>query len=128
MTRSDLADLAERLTERDLLVLQDVEKYRLLTTKQIQLLHFDPAHTTSMASARAATRTLSRLRHARVLAALERRIGGARAGSAGFVWYVSPAGERLLRTLDVGGPPGAATTGSLPATSSSTPWLWPSLR
>jgi hypothetical protein len=32
--------------------------------------------------------------------ALERRIGGVRAGSAGFVWYLGPSGERLLQTLD----------------------------
>ena len=31
---------------------------------------------------------------------LERRIGGARAGSAGSVWYIGPAGDRLLRYLD----------------------------
>jgi hypothetical protein len=41
-----------------------------------------------------------RLRKLAVLRALERRIGGARSGSAGFVWYLGPAGERLLRDLD----------------------------
>lgn len=100
MTRSDLAALKSRLTERDYQLLSDVEKYRLLTTKQIQRLHFDHAHPTSVAAARACTRTLARLRNTGVLKALRRRIGGARAGSAGFVWYVGPAGERLLRTLD----------------------------
>lgn len=102
MTRSDLGTLTDRLTERDRLLLQDVEKYRLLTTKQIQRLHFDPVHPTPKASARACNRTLSRLREARVLNALERRIGGARAGSAGFVWYIGPVGERVLQALDAG--------------------------
>jgi hypothetical protein len=32
MTRSDLANLQDRLTERDGELLRDVEKYRLLTT------------------------------------------------------------------------------------------------
>lgn len=100
MTRSDLDTLKDRLTERDYELLRDVEKFRLLTTKHIQRLHFDPVHPTPAASARACIRTLSRLRDALVLRALERRIGGARAGSAGFVWYVGPAGERLLRALD----------------------------
>lgn len=102
MTRSDLDTLKDRLTERDYQLLRDVEKYRLLTTKHIQRLHFDPVHPTPTAAARACNRTLSRLREARVLNALERRIGGVRAGSAGFVWYVGPAGERVLETLDPG--------------------------
>lgn len=100
MTRSDLDALNDRLTERDHQLLHDVEKYRLLTTKQIQRLHFDNAHPTSVASARACNRALVRLRDAGVLRALSRRIGGARAGSAGFVWYVGPAGERLLQATD----------------------------
>lgn len=100
MTRSDLDALADRLTERDLRLIRDVEKYRLLSTKQIQRLHFDHVHPTPTASARACNRTLSRLREARVLKTLQRRIGGARAGSAGFVWYIGPAGERVLRALD----------------------------
>ncbi len=100
MTRSDIDALRDRLTERDLAVIRDVDKYRLLTTKQIQRLHFDPVHPTPAASARACNRTLSRLRDARVLGTLERRIGGVRAGSSGFVWYIGPAGERLMKSLD----------------------------
>ena len=100
MTRSDIDALRDRLTERDLAVIRDVDKYRLLTTKQIQRLHFDPVHPTPAASARACNRTLSRLRDTRVLGTLERRIGGVRAGSSGFVWYIGPAGERLMKSLD----------------------------
>ena len=103
MTRSDLDTLKDRLTERDYQLLRDVEQYRLLTTRHIQRLHFNPAHPTATASARACSRTLSRLREAGVLKALDRRIGGARAGSAGFVWYLGPAGERVLRNLDPSG-------------------------
>ena len=103
MTRSDLDTLADRLTERDCQLLRDAEKYRLLTTRQIQRLHFDPVHPTPTASARACNRTLARLRDARLLKALDRRIGGARAGSAGFVWYLGPAGERVLRSKDPNG-------------------------
>jgi len=100
MTRSDLANLQDRLTERDGELLRDVEKYRLLTTRHIQRLHFDPAHPTPTASARACNRTLARLREAGLIKALDRRIGGVRAGSAGFVWYLGPAGDRILRSLD----------------------------
>jgi hypothetical protein len=99
MTRSDLDTLKERLTERDYQLLGDVDKYRLLTTKQIQRLHFDHAHPPPMAAARACNRTLARLRDTGVLKALQRRIGGVRAGSAGFVWYIGAAGERVLQLL-----------------------------
>jgi len=106
VTRSDLDTLKDRLSERDYQVLRDVEKYRLLTTRHIQRLHFDAVHPTPTASARACNRALARLRAARVLNALDRRIGGVRAGSAGAVWYVGPAGERVLRTLDTDSPSG----------------------
>ena len=106
MTRSDLDTLNDRLTDRDYQLLRDVEKYRLLTTRHVQRLHFDTVHPTPTASARSCNRTLARLRDARVLKALDRRIGGARAGSAGFVWYLGPAGDRMLRSKDPDGRPG----------------------
>lgn len=99
MSRSDVATLIERLSERDIHMLMDVEKFRLLTTKQVQRLHFDHRQTTPVAAARACNRVLSRLRDVGVVRALERRIGGVRAGSAGFVWYIGPAGERVLAAL-----------------------------
>lgn len=102
MTRSEIHAIRDRLTERDLLILRDVERYRLLTTKQIQRLHFDHAHPSRVASARACNRTLARLRDAGVVRALQRRIGGARAGSAGFVWYLGPAGDRLVQVINLG--------------------------
>ncbi|TWP34410.1 replication-relaxation family protein [Leekyejoonella antrihumi] len=100
MTRSDLVGLQDHLTDSDLQLLRDADKYRLLTTSQIQRLYFDHARPTPVAAARACNRTLARLRRLHILKALERRIGGVRAGSAGFVWYVGPAGDRLLRLLE----------------------------
>jgi hypothetical protein len=93
--RSSLAALKDQLVDRDYVLLESVEKYRLLTTKQIQRLHFNRMHPTPVAAARACTRTLTRLRDLGVLRELQRRIGGVRAGSAGYVWYIGPAGERL---------------------------------
>jgi hypothetical protein len=106
MTRSDVDTLRDRMADRDFAVLRDVDKFRLLTTKQIQQLHFDPHHPTALASARACNRALSRLRDFGVLKSLQRRIGGARAGSAGFVWYVGPAGERLMQLIEPTAPGG----------------------
>ena len=106
MTHSDLHGLKDQMTDRDYQLLRDVEQYRLLTTKHLQRLHFDPVHPTPTASARACNRTLARLRGAGVLKALDRRIGGARSGSAGFVWYLGAAGERLLQAIDPEARPG----------------------
>jgi len=106
VTRSDLASLQDRLTDRDVELVRDIEKYRLLTTRHIQRLHFDAARPSPTASARACNRTLARLREAGLIKALDRRIGGVRAGSAGFVWYLGPAGDRVLQSLDHSRGPG----------------------
>lgn len=60
-------------------------------------------HTTDHASspARAARRTLKRLADWRVLDRLPRRIGGIRAGSAGMIYTLGPAGVRLLAAREI---------------------------
>jgi hypothetical protein len=57
-------------------------------------LHFAD-HATPISSARSARRVLRRLAEVGVLDHLERRIGGIRAGSAGFIWTVGPFGARI---------------------------------
>lgn len=100
MTRSDIATLNELLTSRDNDILDSLDKFRLMTSRQIQRLHFDPHHPTAVAAARACNRAVARLRYLGVIKALARRIGGARSGSAGFVWYLGAAGERVLSHRD----------------------------
>lgn len=99
MRGPDLDELTERLTDRDLAIVADVDRYRLLSTRQVQRLHFATGHRSSVAAARACTRVLDRLRREGVLAALARRIGGVRKGSAGTVWFLGATGERLQRHL-----------------------------
>ncbi len=50
----------------------------------------------AVSAARIARRVLARLTELGVLARLERRIGGLRAGSSGYVYYLGPAGQRLV--------------------------------
>jgi hypothetical protein len=90
----DAATLQEQLTDVDLAVLDDVERFRLLTSQHIEHLHFTAGRTPG-AAVRACNRALSRLREAGLLATLARRIGGVRRGSAGLVWHLAPLGERL---------------------------------
>jgi hypothetical protein len=94
-----LADLKDRLSERDLQILHDLEDFRLLTTRHIQRLHFTTGHRTSSAATRACTRVLARLTELGLVAHLTRRIGGVRQGSAATTWQLAATGERLLRTI-----------------------------
>ena len=64
-----------------------------MTGRQLQLLHLGDGES----NARAARRLLSRLSTQRILARLDRQIGGVRAGSSGYVYGLGAAGHRLLR-------------------------------
>jgi hypothetical protein len=67
---------------------------RLATGAQLERLHFAQLADTSRPVVR--RRVLGRLVRARVLATLERRIGGVRAGSSGLIYALDVAGKRLM--------------------------------
>ena len=94
LTAQVIDDLTSRLTSRDLAILKSVSDLRFVTGGQLTRLHFaessDPA-----ANARAARRALLRLVRLDCLARLPRQVGGVRSGSAGFVYYLGLAGQRL---------------------------------
>ncbi|WP_234824550.1 replication-relaxation family protein [Mycobacteroides abscessus] len=83
-----------QLSERDFAILQSVAEHHFMTTGQIEAIHFG-SHAPEV-GARLARRVLARLRRHRLLGALQRRIGGVRAGSAGIVHYLDHIGHRLL--------------------------------
>lgn len=107
MTKNDMYDLFERLSERDLSILESLRSHRALTTALIRRLHFpntgdaaaetSTGHATEPAASVAAIRVLTRLESHRLIARMQRRIGGVRAGSSGIVWQLGSSGERLLR-------------------------------
>ena len=88
--------LRESLSGRDWVVMRDVARLRLATGRQLERLHFSELAGASRSVVR--RRVLGRLVEERVLATLERRIGGVRAGSDGLVYYLDTAGQRLLTT------------------------------
>jgi len=94
--RRQLAKLQSFLSERDLAVLHSVGGLHLVTTRQIERLHFIAPERTSLAASRSTRRALARLHDLGLLTRLERRVGGVRAGSASFIWRLSPVGARLL--------------------------------
>ncbi|RBY76893.1 hypothetical protein DQ239_11890 [Blastococcus sp. TF02-09] len=94
-----LLRLQSDLSDRERGVLLGLADCRLLTTGQLQRLHFAD-HATEGAASRICRRVLARLQRLGVIEHLDRRIGGVRAGSASYVWRVGPVGERLLRQDD----------------------------
>ena len=98
VSRLGLLALQERLSDRDRLILDHVARLRLLRARQIQSLLFpDEQHASSATAARCCRRVLERLTRERLLVRLERRVGGVRAGSASFVYAISPVGHRVIQ-------------------------------
>lgn len=84
----------DRLSDRDRLILRSVDDHQFLTARHIETLHFDSI--APDARSRITRRALVRLRGLRVLDTLDRRIGGIRAGSHGFIYHIGVAGDRLI--------------------------------
>lgn len=99
MTPRDISSLIDRLVDRDLAILETLRSHRLASTGQLQRLHFAGPFASQVAATRSTIRVLNRLEGHGLIARLERRIGGARKGSASLVWQLGAAGERLLATL-----------------------------
>jgi len=88
--------LRGELTPRQHALLRSLSELHFVTTRQLERLHFQDGGLTPLSATRTATRTLEHLHRAGLADRLDRRIGGSRAGSASFVWHLSPAGARLL--------------------------------
>lgn len=93
--RNQLEKYSEELTRRDREILASLKKCKFLLTGQIQRLHITNA-STQKAAQRAAARELRKLKDYGLVATLERRIGGSRAGSGSLIWHLTEAGERFL--------------------------------
>lgn len=90
-----LAQLKGSLSARDRRILDLLLGHRYLTSRQIEQFCFAD-HVTAASGARTARRVLRRLAEQGLIAALQRRIGGIRAGSASYVWQLAAAGARLV--------------------------------
>lgn len=96
VSKKQLLEINSRLGERDRQLLGVVQQYHYLMTGQIGRLLFTDAANPS-AGLRAASRNLKKLYEFGLINRLSRRIGGVRAGSSSLIWYLTHAGERLLR-------------------------------
>jgi len=95
-----LEDLQHKLTDTDWQVLQDVAHFRLMTTHQVQHLHFGHGGKDE----RRCQRQLAQLVEQAVLDRLPRRVGGRGRGSDSTVYRVGRAGKRLIRHSGGPGP------------------------
>lgn len=93
---SRLVLLRTELSPRDDDILQFLSAHRYATTTQLRDVFF-AGHATATAGTRACIRVLHRLLHNRLVARLERRVGGTTRGSAASIWYLDAPGERLTR-------------------------------
>ena len=94
--RAQLQAIAERLdtTDRELLALLAAHRYA--TTRQLaQITELPGQYGSARSALRQTSRRLRRQHGLGLVDHLARRIGGTRAGSAGYVWYLTAAGQRL---------------------------------
>lgn len=92
--RGRAARLLDRLSERDVRILLDLDRLRLLTGNQLRRLYFPLGN--PITQARKVRALLKRLSDLGVLVRLPRRVGGLRAGSEGFVVGLSGWGQAVL--------------------------------
>ena len=99
LSRVQLTELEDRLTARDLAVLQTIRKYRFLTSSQVGSLFFTDCSTKTSRS-RNQNLLLQRLGDYGLIRPLKRRMGGLGGGSSLQVWHLTEAGQRLLTLND----------------------------
>lgn len=92
ITRARVAEITERLRPLHWALLTDVARLNVVSGRQLRQLHYPD----TASGQRAARRDLAQLVQWRVLARLDRRIGGVRSGSDGFVYRLDVVGQRLL--------------------------------
>lgn len=86
--------LRGQLSARETAIIGSLADFRYLTAHQVEQLHFTD-HASPATAARIRARVLARLTDAGILRRLERRIGGVRRGSSGYVYRLGPLGHRL---------------------------------
>lgn len=96
ITLRQLQVMEYQLTPRDRVILHLLRDTRSLFTYHIRRVCFTDA-ANDQAAARATNRNMKKLRDLGLVDVItNRRIGGVRAGSASYIWYLTEQGNRLL--------------------------------
>lgn len=91
--------VSQELTPSDKKVIDFLYNHRFATTRHISRL-LRPQFANHASSIRQAARLTQKLRRYGLVNHLERRIGGARAGSTGYIWFMTEAGHRCMRLIN----------------------------
>ena len=94
LSKHRLARIGDGLTGRDLDILTTLKSVRLATASQLERLHFFELAASGRDRQRRAV--LARLVGVGLLERSSRRVGGERAGSAGFTYWLSAGGWRFV--------------------------------
>lgn len=95
--RGDVLALGESLSARERELVLSVARFKLMGHRQLAvLLGLGERELGAASAARTSRRVLARLAETGLLGRISRRVGGVRAGSAGYVYYLGPAGQRLV--------------------------------
>jgi hypothetical protein len=85
------------ISARDLRIIQNVSQFRITTAVQLQRMHYPGVkHATELTAIRSSRRTFERLVIGSFLARLDRRVGGARSGSASYCYVLGERGYEVL--------------------------------
>lgn len=104
LRQNDLLELAQQLGTVEIRILELIERFRFVQSNQIERLYYQD--TEGDPAGRRCRRQLARLHDLGLVRRLERRIGGIRAGSAGHIYTLTGAGQRLAAiTHDTEPPP-----------------------
>lgn len=95
VTDASVQRLASKLTDSDRRIIDSLATVRIATGRQLQALHWSD----SDSDKRLARHHLAKLTSLRLVARLDRRVGGIRAGSDGFTYALDVAGLRLVEDL-----------------------------
>ncbi|WP_105130369.1 replication-relaxation family protein [Streptococcus suis] len=87
-----------RLTKRDYEVLSLLNRCRYATTKQLVELYF--RENKPKTATRRANLLTKKLLNLGLIHHLERRVGGVRAGSGSYIWFITHKGIKELRKID----------------------------
>lgn len=96
VTLPRLVALDAGLSDPERALIRDLAELRLASHAQLAALLSSNSAASVASRARIARRVLARLTDAGILGRLERRVGGIRAGSQGYLYYLGPVGQRLV--------------------------------
>jgi hypothetical protein len=93
-----LSLLKSSLSNRQLSILQALDQLKFSAARQIERLLYPLGENgfTPLSAARTSRRDLAELHRLQLVDRLDRRVGGLRAGSASFIYSLSPLGARVL--------------------------------